>query len=95
MLHESRGVDVGTAVDSNSSVFEMALYQYFALGSVLTRVSTLSEKELDKANMAVMHGGCGLVTLVRLTAVPVLRNPLPEHNPPNLMFLQLKPIHQI
>ena len=38
-------VDIGTAVDRNLRVFEMALKRYFALGSVPTRVSTLSEKE--------------------------------------------------
>ena len=44
-------------VDSNSSVFVMALYRYFTVGSVPTRVS----KELKEANM-IVHGGCVLVT---------------------------------
>ena len=56
-----RGVDVSIAlywgVDSDLIVFEMALYRYFALGSVPTRVSTLSEKKLEEAN-TIVHGGC-------------------------------------
>ena len=39
----------------------MALYRYFALGNVLTRASTLNEKEPEEAK-ALVHGGCGPVT---------------------------------
>ena len=65
-------------------MFEMVLYRYFALGSIPTRVSTLSKKELKKVNTVIVYGGCGLVTISHAARRHTcIVQSLAEHNLPN------------
>ena len=50
----------------------MVLYRYFALGSVLTRVSTLNEKEPEEAK-TIVYGGCSPVPADRMNIVRELK----------------------
>ena len=55
-----------------SAVSALVQYRYFALGSVLTLVSTLNEREPEESQ-TIVRDGCGLVTFGPADRMNIIR----------------------